>query len=327
MTLRRCPLCRAAMLGPTDRTLAFPDGRARAFPRACGSCGLLLAEAGAAEAAACWDALARALAGPAFAPDPDAPYGLDVYTLRTAATRVGRGIAASGWQREALRAPHDGRAAAARLHDLGAGPAVALGVPCRAPELDGVLGRLAAHAAWAAEAVVLVDAPPAPEVFRAVPGFPAGVRVAFRPLAGDFSAQRNALQDLARAPWMLQLDADETLGPGLGRLVPALAGLAQDGDALSVGFPRENRVDGRLSDVFPDVQYRLNRRELRYAGRVHERPDLGGDWRRGFIALAGAIVHHLTGDHVRARSRRYEALDPGRGRPEEVRALLEPYRD
>ena len=329
MTLRRCPLCRAAMLGPTDRTLAYPDGRVRAFARACGSCGLLLAEgvADGAGAEACRQALARALEGAAFAVDPEAPYGLDVYTLRTAATRAGRGIVAEGWQREALTAPHDGRAAAARLRDLGAGPPVALGVPCRPRELDGVLAGLAAHAAWAAEAVVLVDAPAAAEVVRAVPGFSAGVRVVSRPLGGDFAAQRNALQALSQAPWMLQLDADETLDHGTGRLVRALAGLAEDGGALSVGLPRENRVDGRLSDVFPDVQYRLNRRAVRYRGRVHERPDLGGDWRRGFIALAGAIVHHLSGDHVRARSRRYEELDPGRGRPEEEAALLEPYRD
>lgn len=329
MTLRRCPLCRAAMLSATDRTLAYPNGRVRAFARACGSCGLLLAESvtDTATAESCRQALSRALDAEAFVLDPEAPYGLDVYTLRTAATWAGRGLVTKGWQRKALAAAHDRRAAAARLHDLGPGPPVALGVMCRPSEVDGVLNRSAAHARWAAEAVVLVDAPAAPETVRAVPGFSAGVRVVSRPLAGDFAAQRNALQDLAQAPWMLQLDADETVDPGVGRLVPGLAELAADGHALSVGLPRENRVDSRLSDVFPDVQYRLNRRAVRYVGRVHERPDLGGDWRRGFIALVGPIVHHLIGDHVRARSRYYEALDPGRGRPEEEVALLEPYRD
>jgi hypothetical protein len=317
------------MLGPTDRTLAYANGRTRAFARACGSCGLLLAEgAEGAGGGKIWRDLARALAAPAFVPDPDAAYGLDVYTLRTAATRLGRGTAPEGGQRAAREAPHDHRAAQGRLFDLagsGAGPAVALGVLCRPHALDGVLAGLAAHAPWAAEAVVLLDAPPAAETRRAVPGFPAGVRIAFRPLAGDFAAQRNALQDLAPAPWMLQLDADETLDAATGRLVPALAALAEATGAVSVGLPRENLVDGRLSDVFPDVQYRLNRRAVRYAGRVHERPDR--DWRAGFIALAGAIVHHLTEAHVRARSRRYEALDPGRGRVTEARALLEPYRD
>jgi len=64
---------------------------------------------------------------------------------------------------------------------------------------------------------------------------------------------------------------------------------------------------------------------VRFAGRVHERPVLEGGWPRGFISLHGPIVHHLSGAHVRARSRRYEALDPGRGRPEEEEALLRPY--
>jgi hypothetical protein len=66
-----------------------------------------------------------------------------------------------------------------------------------------------------------------------VAGFPdGGVRVAARPLEGDFAAQRNALQDLARHAWMLQLDADESIEPATGRLLPALAALAHEAGAL-----------------------------------------------------------------------------------------------
>ncbi len=75
------------------------------------------------------------------------------------------------------------------------------------------------------------------------------------------------------------------------------------------------------------MQYRLNRTGVRYAGRVHERPAVDGGWRRSFISLHGAIEHALGLAHVRARSRTYEALDPGRGRPDEEEALLRPYRD
>jgi hypothetical protein len=176
--------------------------------------------------------------------------------------------------------------------------------------------------------VILIDGPALAAERVTVAGFAAGaVRVAARPLNGDFAAQRNALQGLARHGWMLQLDADEALSPATGRLLPALAALAEADGVVSIGLNRSNRVDGVLSDVFPDVQYRLNRTSLLYAGRVHERPVLDRGWPGSLIALHGCIEHRLSSAHVRARSRRYETLDPGRGRPEEEAALLRPYAD
>jgi hypothetical protein len=328
-TLRRCFVCAADMLAPSARHLIYPDGRRRAFPLACGSCGVLLERD--ADASRCRAHLADALAARRFASDPHASYGLDLYTLRTAATRLGRGIRPRDAQdRAALLDPHAERAARADLYALDAAETrpVSLGLLCRPAERDGVLAGLPAQAPWTDDVAILLDAEAAPPRTVAVPGFPEGaVRVAARPLAGDFAAQRNALQALARHPWMLQLDADETLEPATGRLLPALAALAEAGAARSIGLARRNRVDGVLSDVFPDVQYRLNHRAVAYAGRVHERPRLAGGWPESFIALHGAIEHHLGRAHVEARSRRYEALAPGRGRPEEEEALLRPYRD
>ncbi|MCF4129981.1 hypothetical protein [Methylobacterium sp. SyP6R] len=323
---RRCFVCAAAMLAPSDRRLIDARGRERAFPMACHSCGVLTERD--ADPAGNWRDLAGRLAAPTFVPDPDGAYGLDIYTLRTAATRLGRGLRPLGPDdRAALLAPHSPLAARAELYDLADGPPVSLGLLCRPAELDAVLAGLASQAGWTDDVAILLDGEAAP--LRAIPvaGFAEGaVRMAVRPLAGDFAAQRNALQDLARHAWMLQLDADETLAPETGRLLPALAALAEDGDVFSVGLPRCNRVDGIMSDVYPDVQYRLNRVPVRYAGRVHERPALDGGWRRSLIALHGAIEHRLSRDHVRARSRAYEALDPGRGRLEEEETLLRPYR-
>jgi len=325
---RRCFVCAAAMLAPSARSLDFSDGRRRVFPTACGSCGVLIEPD--ADPERCWWDLAGRLAAPVFVPDPEAGYGLDLYTLRSAATRLGRGIRPLGLEdRAALLQPHSLRAAEGALYDLDSAEQrlVSLGVICRSAERDSVLAALPAQAAWATDVTILLDAPAAPARAVAVPGFaPGAVRVAARPLAGDFASQRNALQDLARAPWMLQLDADEAVDPATGARLPALAALAEAGDVVSVGLPRRNRVDGILSDVYPDVQYRLNRTAVRYAGRVHERPVLPSGWPQSFIALHGAIDHALTGIHVRARSQRYEALDPGRGRPEERDALLQPYR-
>ncbi|GJD46061.1 hypothetical protein AFCDBAGC_3941 [Methylobacterium cerastii] len=326
--MRRCFVCAADMLEPSGRHLAYPGGERRDFPIACASCGLLLAPD--ADPARCRADLAARLAGPTFVPDPAGAYGLDLYTLRSAATALGLGIRpqdAAG--RAELRRPHAVRAAQADLYALDGRERVpvSLGLLCRPPDLDRVLAAVAAHAAWTDDVVVLLDAAAASPRTVSDEGFPHdAVRVAARPLDGDFAAQRNALQDLAHHPWMLQLDADETLDLAVGRRLPALAALAEAGDVLSVGLARRNRVDGLLSDVFPDVQYRLNRKAVRYEGRVHERPALDGGWPRSFVALHGAIEHHLGRAHVLARSRRYESLAPGRGRPEEEAALLRPFR-
>lgn len=317
------------MIGPSGRYLTYPGGQRRTFPLACGSCGVLLTAG--ADPEACRAHLARSLSEPVFVSDPAAPYGLDLYTLRSAATRRSLGIRPLDEAgRMELRQPHGTRAARAALFALEAsgGCPVSLGLLCRPADRDDVLAALPVQAGWADDVAILVDGPAMAAVPMPVAGFSEGaVRVAARPLDGDFAAQRNALQGLARHRWMLQLDSDEALGPEAGRLLPALAALAEAQDVASIGLARANRVAGVLSDVFPDVQYRLNRTGLRYAGRVHERPVLDGGWPESFITLHGLIEHRLDPAHVRARSRRYEALDPGRGRPEEAIALLRPYAD
>ncbi|MEE7505750.1 hypothetical protein [Methylobacterium mesophilicum] len=325
--MRRCIVCAADMLGPSERHLIYPGGQRRAFPLACGSCGLLLETE--ADAQTCRAHLARSLSAPVFVSDPEAPYGLDLYTLRSAATRHGRGtrpLDAAGHAE--LRHPHGTRAARAAMFALGSsgGSPVSLGLLCRRADRNDVLAALTIHAGWADDVAILIDGPEMAAVPVPVAGFGEGaVRVAARPLDGDFAAQRNTLQALARHAWMLQLDSDEALGPETGLLLPALAALADAQGVVSIGLGRANRVDGVLSDVFPDVQYRLNRTSLRYVGRVHERPVPDGGWPSSFITLHGLIEHRLSLAHVQARSRRYEALDPGRGRPEEAVALLRPY--
>ncbi len=320
----RCPSCAARALSRTDRVLRYEDGTRRSFAFACASCGLLTDGD--------LDAADRVLAGLSAGPyvaSPDDPFGLDLYTLRSAA--LGRNllaVPADGIQADSLRAPHSERAAAATLLPLSDGPrqAISLGILCTAAEAEGVLGSLAPYAAFASDVTILADGTAlAPAVVEA-DGFDAGrVRLARRTLAGNFAAQRNALQAMAREDWMLQLDSDESLAPALARRLPSIAGLAQADAMVSVGLTRRNLVDGILSDVFPDVQYRLNRREVRYAGLVHERPDRA--WHRSLLVPGEGIDHHLARGRVLSRSRAYEALAPGRGRLAEAEDLLKPYRD
>jgi hypothetical protein len=315
----RCFVCRARDWRETGRALRF-GARLRRYALSCGHCGVLADRDWRERRAA--DRLADALSRPVYRSDPDAPFGMDPYTLRTAATV--RGLAATGLapeQAAALRDAHAELPAEARLEPLASSPAeaVALAILCRETERDEAVRRAAALRPAFAEALVLVDAAGG----EAAEG---GVRVVCRPLAGDFAAQRNAAQDRAAARWVFQLDLDETVSGDLAARLGALARLADGGGCLSVGFPRLNLVDGAASDLHPDVQYRLNRREVRYRGAVHERPDLGGRWRQGFVALCGRIEHHLTRERVETRSAAYEAIAPGRGRTHERDRLLEPYR-
>lgn len=322
----RCPVCDARALRPTDRRLLYPSGRAPGFEIACEACGLLLDAAASPQAIRAH--LQAALGGDVVVPDEEAPYGLDVYTLRIAATAVQRGVEPLGAdQAEALRRPHARLAAAARLVDLAPAPspAVSLGILCRPGDLGGLGPSLAPHAAWTDDIVVLCDdAPAEPRPVELAGLAPGVVRLAGRPLGADFSAQRNALQALSRHEWMLQLDADESLSPEVGAGLGPLVGRAQAQGVRSIGLPRRNLVDGVRSDLYPDTQYRLNHRDLRYRGRVHERPDR--PWQDSLIALHGAILHHLGRDHVETRSLRYEAMQPGGGRLEEADRLLAAYR-
>lgn len=149
------------------------------------------------------------------------------------------------------------------------------------------------------------------------------VDVAVHPLADDFGAQRNRLQRMAGTGWVLQLDTDECPTP---ELLAALGWLtaAADRDGLhSLGLPRRNMVDGRWSALYPDIQYRLNRAEVRFAGRVHERPDV--PFARTSLALCGAIDHHLSEARVRERTRIYESMERDAGRVGDEAALLRPF--
>lgn len=321
---RRCFLCGARALRPSERTLVFA-GRPRRYAVACDFCGLLIADG--AEDAAARTHLVERLGADVFHADEAAPYGLDVYTLRIAATLRSRGIEPIGpEQAAALRRPHSALAAAARLFDLGpAGLGVSLGILCRPHEVAGVCRALSADAGWTDEVVILVDDAAADTQPIAVGGMPPGaVRLGARPLGDDFAAQRNALQALSRNDWILQLDADETLSPGTGGRLGALVKMAQAQGVRSIGLPRRNLVDGVLSDLYPDTQYRLNHRGVRFDGRVHERP--ARPWQQSMIALQGAILHQLGRAHVETRSQRYEAMTPGGGRLEEAERLLQPYR-
>ncbi|MBB6510491.1 hypothetical protein F4695_003882 [Rhizobium soli] len=152
---------------------------------------------------------------------------------------------------------------------------------------------------------------------------PTKMRAFARPLAKKFSAQRNFIQQNNRSPWVMQLDADETISSVEIRKLRQLATSVQRHGVVSIGMPRENYVDGILSDLYPDTQYRLNRSHVVFDGMVHERPLR--PWQVSTIAIGCNIAHQLDSEHVATRSNRYDEISPGLGRVHEREELDKPF--
>ncbi|WP_099827096.1 hypothetical protein [Oceaniglobus indicus] len=173
------------------------------------------------------------------------------------------------------------------------------------------------HAPLFGETIVVLDAACVTPV--------AGARVAARPLDGDFAAQRNFANRATRGDWILHLDTDESIAPDMAALLGHLAAAADHAGLRAVGFPRRNIVDGRVSDLFPDVQYRLIRRDVKFQGRVHERPLPCADGQATTVAQFGTLDHHLTRARIAERSRTYDRMGQSAERRGDDAALLRPF--
>jgi len=107
----------------------------------------------------------------------------------------------------------------------------------------------------------------------------AGAVVVDRPWDDDFAAPRNLALERASGEWILQLDADERLHPGAGKVIRAAIARA----GFDVGFLRlhnASRIDASAASVVsgkarygePHLLPRILRHtaDLRYEGIIHE---------------------------------------------------------
>jgi hypothetical protein len=147
-------------------------------------------------------------------------------------------------------------------------------------------------------------------------------RVFAHPLAGDFAAQRNRIQAASSCPWVLQLDTDERLTAIAKKRLIHLVSEAESSGWDAIALPRQNIVDNVVSAHYPDVQYRLLRKSVRFMRKVHEYPDLRG--RRSIVALDADIRHTMGGGRLLLREQIYEAILPGGGRPYDTALLRMP---
>jgi glycosyltransferase involved in cell wall biosynthesis len=125
-----------------------------------------------------------------------------------------------------------------------------------------------------------------------------GARVIVRDWPG-YSAQKNFAADEASHDWVLSLDADERVTPGLASEIRGL--LRDEPSARGYRIPRVSFYLGRWirsTDWYPDYQLRLyDRRVARWAGLVHEGVDVDGPVGRLRADLQHLpyrdIAHHL----------------------------------
>lgn len=180
-------------------------------------------------------------------------------------------------------------------------------------------------AQWAAEVLVLDSE--SRDATAAVAAT-AGARVVVEPWRG-YGAQKNRAAALAAHPWVLSLDADERVGPGLADAVAALP--TAPGHA-AYRVRRRNYFAGRAIRHWPwawDTTVRLyDRRRARFSERaVHEALEVDGT----VGALAGVLDHftYRSWQDYDARQERYvrlgarEAAARGR-RPRPGDATLRP---
>lgn len=151
------------------------------------------------------------------------------------------------------------------------------------------------------------------------------LRLRNRALSRDFAAQRNACAALCPCDWLLMLDADERLEPAALKLLrPALARVAAERPGLRVlGFPRKNTLDGVPTGVWPDYQFRLVRRGVRWQNShpelgaspgCHEMPtELQNSPECVALLEAVQILHEKSAAQQRAQNHFYERIADGPG--------------
>jgi glycosyltransferase involved in cell wall biosynthesis len=187
-------------------------------------------------------------------------------------------------------------------------------------EADNIDACLAG-VAWADEVLVIDSGSTdgTPDRARA-----AGARVIVRGWPG-YAAQKNFAAETATHDWILSVDADERVTPGLAQEIQRL--LASNPSASGFRVPRVTWHLGRwirTTDWYPDYQLRLyDRRRAQWgARRVHESVQAGGEvgYTAGELqhfAYRDISHHHATMDRyttlaaeeMRARGRRAGIVD------------------
>jgi glycosyltransferase involved in cell wall biosynthesis len=144
-----------------------------------------------------------------------------------------------------------------------------------------------------ADEIVIIDSGSQDQTLTIAQEFTA--RIYQEPWQG-FAGQKNLAQEKAQGPWILNVDADERVSPGLKEEI--LAVLQRDTPYAGFKIPRKNFFCGQWikhGGWYPNYQLRLYRKKTgRFAPReVHEQVVV-----KGTIGTLKAPLEHYTYDSI-----------------------------
>ena len=160
-----------------------------------------------------------------------------------------------------------------------------------------------------------------------------GARVEER-VFDNFAAQRDAALGLARGEWVLFVDADERVSPGLREEV--LRTICQPGDNRAFWIPRQNLLMGRVvrhAGWFPDYQLRLLERQAAHFDPLRPVHELAlVDGAVGYLGQPLVHFNYASLSEFVRKQERYCGLEAERwlatyGRPRQRALLGQPVRE
>jgi glycosyltransferase involved in cell wall biosynthesis len=167
------------------------------------------------------------------------------------------------------------------------------------------VGKCLESAAGLAGEIIVVDTGSTDRTLEIAADYGARI-LGFEFGAVDFAAARNFGLEHATQPWILVLDADETIDLPA---IPLIRELAARGENAGYYFERLNlRPDGEAPTTDHAVRLFPNRPDYRYRGRVHETVDASILAGGGRLARSGVRIRHdFAPDPAarRARNLRY----------------------
>lgn len=120
---------------------------------------------------------------------------------------------------------------------------------------------------------------------------------------GHFGDRRNrVISEFCDNEWFLGLDSDEYLEEGAEEEIRTLIN-SRTCDAVKI--PRMNYLDGEITDVYPDYQFRIARSFCRYIYSVHE--ELTGY--RKALSIKSHIMHYKTTEKQNEQNKMYADYD------------------
>ena len=132
-----------------------------------------------------------------------------------------------------------------------------------------------------------------------------GAKVYTHKWEDDFGKQRNYSLKYATKEWILLIDADEIYEESV---LENLQLFANNNIGIDIfAFPRKNYIDGKLTDAYPDKQFRFfkNNIGIKYINKVHEMP-VG--YKMVGYPTDMHIIHKKTSQRQKLQNQKYDEI-------------------